>query len=80
MVYDNGTDLHVRFALLKSIRYEFQDSKPHGCYFHLKQSLYINKIIVDKIELLTLIPHCNIVKGIRYIETLITVDVNQDRF
>ncbi|KAF0989688.1 hypothetical protein HZS_2037 [Henneguya salminicola] len=35
---------------------------------------------VDKIELLTLIPHCNIVKEIQFIETLTTVDDNKYRF
>ncbi|KAF0985501.1 hypothetical protein HZS_3690 [Henneguya salminicola] len=77
--------------LITSIRHESPDSQLHDCYFHLKQSFYkklkkfkislINsKIVVDKIELLTLISHCNIVKGIQYIKTLTTVDDNQGRF
>lgn len=80
------------YSLIKSVKYEFPESKLHGCYFHLKQAilrklkkfnLFAENIssILERIELLTQIPEDRIEFGINYIKTACDLrDNNLERF
>lgn len=78
-------------ALIKSIKYEFPESKLHGCYFHLKQAILrklINfkisntntNIILQSIELLTLIPVSQIPAAIQFIKQKTESEDKLDKF
>lgn len=74
-------------GLISAVNHQFPQSKIHGCYFHLKQSLRrkliklkiesqkIN-IILSNVELLTLLPVPEIPTGIEYIKFLTGIGVN----
>lgn len=78
-------------ALISAIKQEFPESKISGCYFHLKQALQrkLKKykvsgsnsiVILEKVELLTLVPAHEILSAIQYIKTLTTNEDNVNMF
>lgn len=78
-------------ALISAVKQEFPDTKILGCYFHLKQALHrkLKKyhistsnltVILQKIELLTIIPSHQIPKAIDYIKSLLVHEEAVDTF
>ncbi|KAF0985245.1 hypothetical protein HZS_1384 [Henneguya salminicola] len=70
-------------ALISAVRQEFPQSRIMGCYFHLKQALQRKLVkcrvpyswsltILQKIELLTVVPTHQITFAIEFIKTLTT--------
>ena len=66
-------------ALISAVKHEFPESRIIGCYFHLKQALqrklikfkmlnFNSTLILNKIELLTIVPQEQISAAIQYIK------------
>lgn len=78
-------------ALICAVKQEFPESRVLGCYFHLKQALlrkitkynmsnFNSTLLLQQIELLTIIPQNQISMAIEYIKTKLVHEESVDNF